>query len=307
MSSYRNDLEVVALSGGVGGARLGRGLDGICDRVTMVVNVGDDEFVHGLFVSPDLDTVVYTLAATEGPEGWGLAGDSFEVMAHLGSLGGDIRFRIGDRDLATNLYRTARLRRGDSLTAITADIAAAFGVGAAVLPVSDDRVPTMVRSGESWMSFQEYFVLRRNQDPVDELRFEGAETAVPGPGVVEAIRAASLVLIAPSNPPLSIWPILAIPGIRPALEQATRVVAVSPLFGGRALKGPADRVMAGLGLAPGNQGVADAYAGLLTDLVVDISDADQPVDTAARVHALDTRIADPGAAARFAGELLDLP
>ena len=306
MSDYRNDLRVVVLSGGVGGARLARGFDAVVDDVTVVVNTGDDEAMYGLHVSPDLDTVVYTLARTEGPAGWGLSGDTFDVMGHLGALGIDNRFQIGDRDLATNLARTMRLRHGTPLSEITADLAAAFGVRARVLPATDDPVPTGIRSGDRWLSFQEYFVLRAAADPVDEVRYEGAATARPAPGVVETIERATLVMIAPSNPPLSIWPILAIPAIRAAVADARRVVAVSPLFGGKALKGPADRVMAGLGLAAGNQGVADAYAGLITDLVIDIGDAAEPVATDATVHAVDTRIADPDAAARFARLLLDL-
>jgi len=307
MSDYRNDLAIVALSGGVGGARLARGLNAVCTDLTVVVNVGDDEVIYGLSVSPDLDTVVYTLAGVEGQQGWGLADDSFDVMGHLGDLGLDNRFRIGDRDLATNLLRTAQLRRGVPLSSITADITSAMGVDARVLPATDDAVPTRVRSGNTWMPFQEYFVLRGSTDHVDELRYQGAEVAEAAPGVVEAIDRAEIVVIAPSNPPLSVWPILAIPPIRAALERASRVMAVSPLFGGKALKGPADRVMASLGLPAGNQGVADAYQGLLTDLIVDSDDADELLETDAVVHALDTRIAEPAAAARFARSLLELP
>lgn len=307
MSEYRNDLAIVALSGGVGGARLARGLNAVCTDLTVVVNVGDDEVIYGLSVSPDLDTVVYTLAGLEGPHGWGLAEDSFDVMGHLGRLGVDNRFQIGDRDLATNLFRTARLREGMPLSSITADITSKMDIGARVMPATDDTVPTRVRSGSTWMTFQEYFVLRGSADRIDELHYEGAEAAAAAPGVVAAIDRAEIVVIAPSNPPLSVWPILAIPDIRTALERATRVMAVSPLFGGRALKGPADRVMASLGLPPGNQGVADAYDGLLTDFIIDIGDQDDSIRTGAAVHALDTRIAEPAAAARFARALLELP
>ncbi|MBT8247475.1 MAG: 2-phospho-L-lactate transferase [Acidimicrobiia bacterium] len=307
MTGYRKDLPVALLSGGVGGARMARGLNAACTDLTVVVNVGDDEEIYGLSVSPDLDTVVYTLAGREGPDGWGLAGDTCETMDRLGDFGLDNRFRIGDRDLATNLFRTARLREGMALSAITADIASHLGVTARVLPATDDAVPTRVRSGAEWMSFQEYFVLRAGADRVDELEFEGAEQAQPAPGVLDAIRQAAVVVIAPSNPPLSVWPILAIPGIRDALSRAGRVVAVSPLFGGKALKGPADRVMASLGLAAGNQGVVDAYEGLITDLVADAADAGESIMTAATVHHLDTRIADPETAARFATTLLELP
>jgi len=306
MSNYRKDLPIVLLSGGVGGARMARGLDAVCDELTVVVNVGDDETFYGLAVSPDLDTVMYTLAGTEGPAGWGVAGDTFDAMDRLGALGLDNRFRIGDRDLATNLFRTARLQQGAPLSQVTAELTAGYGIATRLLPATDQLVPTRVRSGESWMAFQEYFVLRGARDEVHELSYHGADEAAAAPGVVKAIEQAACVVIAPSNPPLSIWPILAVPAIRSALAAAGRVVAVSPLFGGKALKGPAARVMADLGLAGGNQGVADAYRDLLTHLVVDISDADESLDTDAAVHALDTRIADPAAAAEFARALLEL-
>ena len=306
MTDYRNDLPVVLLSGGVGGARLARGLDAVCRDLTVVVNVGDDELIYGLAVSPDLDTVLYTLAGIEGPDGWGVAGDRFDVMGHLGTLGVDNRFRIGDRDLATNLFRTTRLAEGAPLSVVTAELAARFGVEASIIPATDARVATRVRSGDTWLSFQEYFVLRSATDAVDELEFHNATLATPASGVLEAIDRAAVVVIAPSNPPLSVWPILAIPGIRDAIARAPRVIAVSPLFGGKALKGPADRVMASLGLAPGNQGVADAYEGLIGDLIVDIGDDGQLLETEATVHALDTRIAQPNSAADFARQVLEL-
>jgi LPPG:FO 2-phospho-L-lactate transferase len=193
-----------------------------------------------------------------------------------------------------------------TLSAITAHIVSHLGVTARVLPVTDAPVPTRVRSGTEWMSFQDYFVLRAGADRVDELAFEGAGQALPAPGVVEAIEQAAVVVIAPSNPPLSVWPILAVPGIRDALSRARRVVAVSPLFGGKALKGPADRVMESLGLAAGSQGVADAYEGVISDLVADVADEGESIVTEAAVHHLDTRIADLDTAARFARALLEL-
>ncbi len=307
MSHDGKDPAVVLLSGGVGGARMARGLAAGGGSLTVVVNVGDDEVIYGLHVSPDVDTVLYTLAGIEGPHGWGRVDDTFGVMEQLGALGIDNRFRIGDRDLATNLLRTARLEAGVPLSSITSEIAKQLSVDATVLPATDDRVPTRVRSGEEWLTFQEYFVLRGAADIVDELDYVNAEMASPAPGVIEALDHAGLVVIAPSNPPLSVWPILAIPGIREALQRAGRVVAVSPLFGGKALKGPADRVMASLGLAPGNQGVADAYQGLITDLVIDRADVNEPINTSAVVHSLDTHISDPAAAARFATAVLALP
>lgn len=301
------------LSGGVGGARLARGLAAVVPPgdLTVVVNVGDDDEIYGLLVCPDLDTVTYTLAGEEGPEGWGRAGDTFTVLGHLGTLGAETSFRLGDADLATSLYRGALLDSGSTLAEATRRLARARGVQCSLLPVTNDRLRTRVRvaSGE-WLAFQDYFVRRGHREEVAELAHEGAAAARPAPGVLEALNGAALVLIAPSNPPLSIWPILAVPGVRPALAAARRVIAVSPLFAGKALKGPADRVMATLGLPPGNAGVLAAYDGLLTDLVIDAGDAEEAAalsGAGVRVHAADTRIIEPEAAARFARRLLELP
>jgi LPPG:FO 2-phospho-L-lactate transferase len=300
---------VTLLSGGVGGARMARGLaavPGLHDR-TIVVNVGDDEVIYGVHVSPDLDTVMYTLAGCEGPHGWGIAGDTFEVIDRIGDLGSDAAFRLGDRDLATCLLRTEALAAGTPLSVVTARLAAAHGIGPRLLPATDDRLRTIIdtTSGER-LSFQEYFVLRGHRDEVAAVHFEGAEAARAAPGVIEAISGADLVIIAPSNPPLSIWPILAVPGVRAALADA-RVAAISPLFGGKALKGPADRVMATLGLPSGNAGVLEAYQGLIDLLVVDESDdADTSLASdAVAVVAADTRITNPEAAARFAAWLIE--
>ena len=298
------------LSGGVGGARAARGFAAVLDPadLTVIVNVGDDDRVHGVHVSADVDTVVYTLAGIEGPNGWGRAGDTLTVMGALEGLGADTTFRLGDLDLATCLARTEALAAGEALSAVTARIAAALGARHRVIPATDDRLRTRVRStGGEWIPFQEYFVLRGHQDSVDEIEFDGSEQAKPAPGVIEAIRDADLVVIAPSNPPLSIWPILAIREVHDAVLAHLRVIAVSPLFGGKALKGPADRVMASLRLPPGTAGVLAAYRALLDDLIVDKGDADEEVDAGSvRIHALDTRIADPARAARFAREVLAL-
>ena len=302
---------VVLLSGGVGGARLARGFEHL-DNVesTVIVNVGDDDTFYGWYVSPDVDTVLYTLAGVEGPQGWGRAGDTTVLMDHLAELGVDTRFRIGDADAALNLYRTVRLRDGDPLHAITADLAAMLGVRSRVIPVTDDRLRTEVRTGASrWLNFQEYFVLRGHRDEVAEVRFDGGDEARAAPGVVEAITDADAVIIAPSNPPLSVWPILAVREITEAVREARRVMAVSPLFGGRALKGPADRVMASLGLPPGNAGVAAAYPGLIQDLFIDSADhAEAPGLTGPglSVHAASTRIADPEQAIGFARRMMDV-
>ncbi|MEX0826314.1 MAG: 2-phospho-L-lactate transferase [Acidimicrobiia bacterium] len=298
------------LSGGVGGARAARGFASVLapEELTVIVNVGDDERIHGVHVSADLDTVVYTLAGVEGPHGWGRADDTFTVMEALERLGVDTTFRLGDVDLATCLARTQALDSGETLSSITDRTARVLGVRHRVLPATDDQLRTKVRTAQGeWCGFQEYFVLRGNRDEVAEVDFEGAEHAKPAPGVVEAIEEADLVVIAPSNPPLSIWPILAIREIHDTVLSAPRVVAVSPLFGGKALKGPADRVMASLGLPAGTAGVLTAYRALLSDLIVDQGDADEEVDSGeVKIHHMDTRIAHPDAAARFAAEVLAL-
>lgn len=302
-------MRLVLLSGGVGGARLARGLAAVPEvDLTVVVNVGDDDRVYGLEVSPDLDTVIYTMAGREGPHGWGLAGDSFAMMSALEALPFDTSFRIGDRDAATNLFRTDRIAAGWSLTWVTTAIASAFGIGATVLPATDDPVRTklMIPGGE-WLPFQEYFVTRSHVDEVVDIRFEGAPGAKPAPGVIEAITAANAVVIGPSNPILSIWPILAIPGIAEALSQVPKVIGVSPLVGGTALKGPAHRVLTSLGFLPGNAGVAEAYDGALTDLFVDRSDSiDERRIRVPRIRVADTRIPDLASSTSLAMELVGI-
>ena len=244
------------------------------DRLTVVVNVGDDDYMYGAHVAADLDTVTYTLAGIQGPHGWGIADDTFRVMEELTRRGIDTSFRLGDRDLATCLYRTAALTAGRSLSMTTEEITRSLGIEIRVLPATDNLVATMVQvTGGEWVSFQEYFVKRRHADEVVSLEYDGITAAAPAPGVLDAIDTADLVVIAPSNPPLSIWPILDIPGIGEAVAEAEQVVAISPLFSGKALKGPADRVMASLGLAAGTAGILQAYEGLLTVLVVDTADA----------------------------------
>lgn len=303
--------QVVLLSGGVGGARLARGLAALESVVTtVVVNVGDDDVIHGLRVSPDLDTVVYTLAQVEGPEGWGRADDTFSVIGYLAELGADTRFRIGDRDLATNLFRTDRLLAGASLAEVTREISAVLGVRTAVIPVTNDPLRTVIVTTDGTrLSFQDYFVKRGQRDDVRDVRFQGAGRASAAPGVVEAITSADGVVIGPSNPPLSIWPLLAVSGVAEAVASVRKVVAVSPLIGGKALKGPADRVMASLGLPGGNAGVVAAYPGLLTDLIIDTEDAaERPslVGGSLKVHVADTRIADRGRSQSFADWLVEL-
>jgi LPPG:FO 2-phospho-L-lactate transferase len=298
-------LKVVELAGGVGGARMARGLAAVPGiSLTVVVNVGDDADNHGLCISPDLDTVVYTLAGLEGPAGWGRRDDTFALNEELARFGVDNTFQLGDRDLALKLHRTHEMGAGHSLSEVTARIAAAFAVPATILPVTDDRLRTEVRLTDGWVSFQDYFVARRHRDEVLELRFDGAASARPAPGVVAAISEADLVVIAPSNPPLSIWPIMAIPEVRRAVSDHPSVTAVSPLIGGKTVKGPAAEVMASLGLPPGNGGVAAAYEGLIERLVIDESDRDDASLAGLEVMVADTLIEDPDAATRLATELV---
>jgi LPPG:FO 2-phospho-L-lactate transferase len=300
---------VVEVSGGVGGARLARGFAALEEAdLTVVVNVGDDTAVHGLYVSPDVDTVIYTLAGLEGPLGWGRAADTFAANTELARFGLDNSFRLGDLDLALKIFRTSRLADGASLSEVTRSVTAAFGLDVAVLPACHDAIRTMVTvEGGERLSFREYFVDRGHRDHVERLDYDGAKTASPAPGVVESIDEADLVVIGPSNPPLSIWPILAIEQIEAALRRHPRVVAVSPLIGGKALKGPADTVLTDLGLGSGTAGVLAAYEGLIDKLVVDVSDrADTGVIDGVEVIAHPTRIVEPGPAAGLARAILDL-
>ena len=279
---------IVALSGGVGAARFLRGLAAVVDpsSITAIVNTGDDVVLHGLRVSPDLDTVTYTLGGAINPEtGWGLAGETWSTMdalarfggvAPAGSAAGLTWFRLGDRDMATHLYRTQRLAEGASLGVITAEVANAWGVGIVLLPMSEDRVETRVDVlGEGEIGFQEYFVGRHHAVAARGVRFVGADVAQPAPGVLDALAAATHIVICPSNPILSIWPILAVPGIRDLVAARRRdVVAISPIVAGSALKGPADRLLVELGYAASVVGVARLYADLAACLVIDDADAD---------------------------------
>lgn len=274
-------------------------------ELTVVVNVGDDAHNHGLHISPDLDTVLYALAGLEGPLGWGRAGDTFALNEELGRFGVDNTFQLGDRDLALKLFRTHELAEGASLSDVTRRVSEKFGVETRLLPATDQPLRTMVRLEDGWVDFQEYFVTRRHRDEVLELRFDGAQDAKPSPGVVESIESADRVIIGPSNPPLSIWPILALVQIGDAIARHRSVVAVSPLIGGKTVKGPADRVMASLGLPPGNRGVAKAYEGLIDRLVIDTSDGDDAASIEGmEVIVTDIMISDPEAGSRLAAELV---
>jgi LPPG:FO 2-phospho-L-lactate transferase len=270
---------VAALCGGGGAARFLRGLVDVVAprRIVAVVNTGDDTVLHGLHVSPDLDTVVYTLAGAISRErGWGLEGETWAAMEALARYPSRLTwFGLGDRDLATHLFRTQRLGDGTSLSTVTAEIAAAWGVDVCLLPVTDDRLETrMDVEDEGEIGFQEYFVRRRHSVAVRGVRFAGAETATPAPGVLDALASAGVIVICPSNPIVSIGPVLAVAGVRDALvARREHVVAVSPIVAGAALKGPADRLLRELGHEASVVGVARLYAPMAATLVVDEADA----------------------------------
>lgn len=275
--------QITVLAGGVGAARMLAGIVQVVDpaQVTAIVNVGDDLELHGLRISPDLDTITYTLAGEINPEtGWGLRGESWQAMDTVKRYGGISWFGLGDRDLGTHLFRTQRHAEGASLTQVTAEITAAWGLGLRLLPATGDRLRTMVTLAGSGpeagteISFQEYFVQRRHDVPVASVRFDGAAAARPGPGVLDALAHADRVVIAPSNPIVSIDPVLAVPGVRDALvARRADTVAVSPIVAGAALKGPADRLLSELGHEASVVGVARLYAPLAATLVMDEADA----------------------------------
>ena len=309
---------VAVISGGVGAARFLAGLVEVIEpsSITAIVNVADDLKLHGLWISPDLDTVTYTLAGEINPEtGWGLRDESWQAMAGVQRYGGVSWFGLGDRDLGTHLYRTQRLTEGATLSTVTAEIVAAWDLDLAVLPVTDDPIRTMVTldgPGEDAgreVSFQEYFVARRHSVPVRSVRFAGADRATPAPGVLEAIAEAATVVIAPSNPIVSIDPVLAVPGVRAALEQQRdQVVAVSPIIAGAALKGPADRLLRELGHEATVSGIARLYAPFAATLVID--EADAALATVVEAEGMSavvtsTVMSDPEAAMALAEIVLD--
>jgi LPPG:FO 2-phospho-L-lactate transferase len=299
---------VVVLTGGVGGAKLVLGLTGVMApaAITAIVNTGDDFRHLGLHISPDIDTLLYTLSdKANKARGWGREGESWAFLDALRSLGGEDWFLLGDGDMALHVLRSHRLAQGDRLGAITADFAKAWGIGIAVLPMSDDPVATCLDTDVGMLEFQRYFVERRCVPAVSRIRFEGSEAAVPAPGVLDAIGEAEAILIAPSNPYLSVDPVLAVPGVREALRDARApVIAVSPIIGGKAVKGPTAKLMAELGITPDNDAIAAHYAGILDGLVIDAGDAAPaggfPV---ARTDTLMTTIADRQRVAQVALDL----
>jgi len=304
---------VVCLAGGVGGAKLAEGLQAeLGPDLTVVVNTADDSERHGLLVCADHDTVMYTLAGLENPElGWGLADDTWNAMDAFERYGEEAWFRLGDRDLATHVVRTARLREGERLTIVCLELQARLGVSAAILPMTDEPVRTHVRTDAGWLDFQDYFVRLRQAPDVREVRFNGVEAARPTPEVAAAVEAATTIVIGPSNPIVSIAPILAVPGmtelVAGARARRARIIGVSGIVGGKALKGPADRMLASLGHEPTALGVARGYAGLVDTFVLDTVDAVLAPEVEAlglRVVVTDTIMTDDAARSRLARDVL---
>lgn len=304
-------MRIVVLCGGVGAARF---LDGVLrsvddpSQVTAICNVSDDLEWHGLHVSPDIDTILYTLAGVEGEFGWGLAGDTHTSLEELRTLGQDEWFTIGDRDLATHVWRSEQLRGGATLADATAALASARGLKCRLLPVTNDPHPTIVVTDDGELEFQEYFVHRRAQDPVRGLRFPGAEAARPAPGVIEALESAELILFAPSNPFVSIDPLFAVPRVRAAVESSSAPrVAVSPIIGGAAVKGPAADMLRSLGHEVSALAVAQLYEGVIDTFVLDEADAALVPEVEAlglETIVLDSMMRDRPGRARVASEVL---
>jgi LPPG:FO 2-phospho-L-lactate transferase len=269
-------MKLTALAGGTGAAKLLRGLSRIMDPrdLTVIVNTGDDAEIWGLHISPDLDTVSYTLGGMiDERKGWGLTGETFHALDQIARFGEPVWFNLGDRDLATHLHRTRLLREGRTLTDVARSITAALGVAATVLPMSDQPVRTRILGPDGWLTFQEYFVREKAQVEARAVEYAGAAASAPAPGVLEAIASADAVLVCPSNPVTSVGPILAVPGLVQALGATPAiVVAVSPIVGGAAVSGPAGRLMASAGLPVSATGIARAYAPWLDRLVFDEQD-----------------------------------
>lgn len=267
---------VTALAGGVGAAKLLKGLMSVVppEDLTVIVNTGDDVELHGLHVSPDLDIVMYTLAGlVDEVKGWGIAHDTFNCLEMLGRLGCETWFRLGDKDLAIHILRTQLLKSGLRLSQATAELCKRLGVKVRLIPMTDDPVRTMVQTRQGLLPFQEYFVKREARDEVLSVTFKGIEKAKPAPGVLEAISKADRIVVCPSNPIVSIGPILSLPGVRGALKAASAyIVGVSPIVGGKTIKGPADKMMTSLGLEASAYGVAKLYADFLNHLIVDEED-----------------------------------
>jgi LPPG:FO 2-phospho-L-lactate transferase len=277
--SSRKKLRIAALAGGVGASKLLLGLYDVMDPsdLTTIVNTGDDIVLHGLKISPDLDIVTYTLAGIIDPKkGWGFRGETFHLLKRLAVFGRINWFNLGDRDLATHIHRTAMLADGKTLTDSAESIRVALGVKARILPMCNEPVPTIIESNEGALHFQEYLVKRRAEPVVKSIRFDGVEKAKPAAGVLEAIREADRIVICPSNPLISIGPILAVAGIREALRaRRDKVFAICPIVGGKSLKGPSDKMLAELGHEASAKGVAKLYADFTGTFVIDPADEAQ--------------------------------
>ena len=305
--------EITALGGGVGASKLLLGLYEVLplSTLTIIVNTGDDIELHGLKISPDLDIVAYTLAGiVDSAKGWGIRGETFHALQRLAAYGRPNWFNLGDRDLGTHIHRTALLAEGKSLAHAAESIRAALGVKARILPMSNDPVPTIIESDEGSLHFQEYLVKRGAAPVVKAIRFEGVEAARPAPGVLEAIREATRIIICPSNPLISIAPILAVPGVREQLRvRKTDVFAVCPLVGGKSLKGPSDKMLAQLGHEATALGVAKLYADFTATFVIDPADKTQAADIGAlgmKVAILPTVMKTRAQKHRLARALLEL-
>ncbi|MGH9865044.1 MAG: 2-phospho-L-lactate transferase [Candidatus Acidiferrales bacterium] len=283
-------MKIVALAGGIGASKFLLGLKSAMDPrdLTIIVNTGDDIVLHGLAISPDLDIVTYTLAGVVNPEtGWGFASETFRALHQLSQYGHPNWFNLGDQDLATHIHRTAMIRSGASLSEATESIRRALGVQAKILPMSDQPVPTMIDTSDGRLNFQEYLVQRRAEPVVLGISFEGVERAHPAPDVIELLGHAVAIVICPSNPLISIGPILAVPGIRDMLrKRRENVVAICPIVAGRSLKGPSDRMLAQLGFDVSASGVARMYQDICATFVIDPVDADERI----AIESLDMKV-----------------
>jgi len=304
---------IVALAGGVGGAKMAEGLMHALPpgELTVIVNTADDFSLYGLRISPDIDTVLYTLGGIANPlTGWGIAGDTRNVLDAMPRLGEDPWFILGDQDLATHILRTERLEHGEPLSGITSDFAQKLGIPAEIVPVTNDPIATMVETPNGTLTFQDYFVRRQQKDDVTGIRFDGIEAAKPAPGVMEAIKRADAIILCPSNPIVSIGPILNVPGIRDALLHTSAVrIAISPIIGGKALKGPADKMLRTLGHESSALGVARIYLEIIDAFVFDEQDVDLMPEIShlwPRSYTRQTIMGDRDDRTRFAREVLEI-
>jgi LPPG:FO 2-phospho-L-lactate transferase len=307
-------LKIAALAGGVGASKLLLGLYGSMnpENLTAIVNTGDDIVLHGLRISPDLDIVTYTLAGViDSSKGWGLQKETFHALAHLAGFGRVNWFNLGDRDLATHIHRTAMLAEGMSLAQVADAIRLSLGVKARILPMCNEPVPTIIHSNEGLLHFQEYLVKRRAKPVVRAIEFKGVESSRPAPGVLEAIRQADRIVICPSNPLISIGPILAVPGIRDELRKhREKVFSVCPIVGGKSLKGPSDKMLRQMGQAPTALGVARLYADFTGTFVIDPADKSQTqaiADLGMKVVVIPTVMKTLSQKKKLARAILELP